>query len=86
MRLRKIALFQKGMQQAAHLAPQISQRLYEFFEKNTFEGGLQFLVDKSLAFSTLLRRMHTGRLRNNLLWVAATILMALTVALIGLVG
>jgi len=73
----EIALFQKGMQQAAHLAPQLAKRLYEIFEKSTFDAGLNFLVNKSFAFSTLLRRMHTGRLRINLLWVAATMLTVL---------
>ncbi len=85
-KLTEIDLFQKGIQKTASLAPQISQWLYVIFEKNIFESGVQFLIDKSFAFSALLRRMHTGRLRNNLLWVAATILTALVVALIGRVG
>ena len=82
----EIDLFQKGMQKTAYLAPQISRWLYVIFEENIFDRGVQFLTDKSFAFSALLRRMHTGRLRNNLLWVAATILTALVVALIGRVG
>ena len=78
--------FEKGLSSLAGMIFKFSRHLYKIFERTTFETGLQLLVEKALAFSTMLRRMHTGRLRINLIWVAVTLVVVVLIVLVGTGG
>ena len=77
----EIFLYQKGLKGAVSILFKFSSGLYGILEKTTFETGLHLLVKGTWASSTMLRRMHTGRLRINLMWIVLTMALALAILL-----
>jgi hypothetical protein len=67
--------------QLARTATDSGRLAYRVMEQGGLEGLLRRIVQTVLAGSRLLQRLHTGRLRRNLIWVAASLVLAL-VALI----
>lgn len=82
----EVDIYQQGMNQAAQIITRIARRLYEVFEQATLEAGLHLLVQGFLAVGRLLSRAHTGRLRVNLMWVAAVLIAVLIIGLNGAGG
>jgi hypothetical protein len=57
---------------------------YRMLEQERLEGGLRRIVRGVLSISGWAQRLHTGRLRRNLLWLAiGLVATVLTVALFG---
>jgi len=82
----EVLLCQEGLHRATRIVYQFSSRLYQLIERATFEKGLLFLVKGVLSLSAALRRMHTGRLRINLMWVWGTLVFVLIIVLAGTGG
>ncbi len=71
-----------GLQQAARAVVGVSDRAYAFVEQSTFEGGLRSIVRGTLGLARVLQDWHTGRLRRNLVWIAACAVLAIIVLLL----
>ena len=82
----EMTAFEKGLSRLARMILKFSRYFYEIFERATFEAGLRYLAKEVYAFSTMLRRMHTGRLRINLMWVAVTLVVVVLFVLVGTGG
>jgi hypothetical protein len=65
------------MQKAAEAAIGGGRLAYRVLEQEGLEGLLRGAVRSVLAFGGWMQRWHTGRLRRNLLWVAATLALAI---------
>jgi hypothetical protein len=63
-------------EQIAQSAADGGRLAYEMMEQGGLEGLLRRTVDAVMAASRWLQRRHTGRLRRNLIWVVASLLLA----------
>jgi len=82
----EVFLYHEGLNRATRSVYAFSSRLYQLIEWATFEKGLQILVKGVLSLSAALSRMHTGRLRINLIWVWGTLVIVLIIVLTGTGG
>jgi formate hydrogenlyase subunit 3/multisubunit Na+/H+ antiporter MnhD subunit len=71
-----------GLRQAARAVVEVSDRVYALVEQDTFEGGLRGVVRSTLRLARTLQGWHTGRLRRNLMWIAACAALAVLVLLL----
>lgn len=71
-----------GLRQAARAVVQASDRAYALVEQGTFEGGLRGVVRGTLRLAKTLQGWHTGRLRRNLMWIAACAALAVLALLL----
>ena len=84
--LLEVKISQEGFNQASNMIASFSTRLYEGLEQATLERGLQRIYRGLLSAGRLLSRLHTGRLRINMIWVTASAVIFLILALWGFTG
>jgi len=71
-----------GLRQAARAVVEVSDRAYALVEQDTFEGGLRGVVRGTLRLARTLQGWHAGRLRRNLMWIAACAALAVLALLL----
>jgi hypothetical protein len=71
------AVLEGATRQIAQTATDSGRLAYQIMEQGGLEGLLRRIVRTILAGSRWLQRRHTGRLRRNLIWVAASLILAL---------
>jgi hypothetical protein len=59
-----------------------SRLVYQHVEQATLEGALRRVVQGIVDVARVGQSWHTGRLRRNLLWIAASVVLALTILLL----
>jgi hypothetical protein len=70
------AVLQGSTDHVARVATESGRLAYRVMEQGGLEGLLRRTVRAVMAGSRWLQRRHTGRLRRNLIWVVASLLLA----------
>jgi NADH:ubiquinone oxidoreductase subunit 5 (subunit L)/multisubunit Na+/H+ antiporter MnhA subunit len=75
-------MLENALAQGVRAVVRGSNFIYRHIEQATLEGALRRAVQAVVGLARIGQRWHTGRLRWNLLWIVASILLALAIVLL----